>query len=50
MAGVMPLRQFREQIAPAIDIVVEFARFGNGRRRNTHISENTEIPFPPPIP
>ena len=43
MAVEMPVRAVREQIAGAIDVVVQVTRFANGRRRVTHISEVTGI-------
>ncbi|MCC5830382.1 MAG: Flp pilus assembly complex ATPase component TadA [Phycisphaeraceae bacterium] len=43
MAVDMPVRAIREQIVGAIDLVVQVARFSNGRRRVTHISEVMEI-------
>ncbi len=43
MAVDMPIRAIREQIASAVDIVVQVARFAHGPRRITHISEVTEI-------
>ncbi len=39
MAVDMPVRAIREQIVSAIDLVVQIARFPNGRRRVTNISE-----------
>lgn len=39
----MPMRAIREQIVTAVDLVVQVARFADGRRRVTHISEVTEI-------
>lgn len=40
MAGVdLPLRAIREQIASGIDLIVHQARFRDGSRRITHISE-----------
>jgi len=35
----MPVRAIREQIIAAIDMVVQIARMGDGRRRVTHITE-----------
>ncbi len=43
MAVDMPVRAIREQIVAAIDMVVQVARFANGQRRVTHISEVTQI-------
>ncbi|HEX7010334.1 MAG TPA: ATPase, T2SS/T4P/T4SS family [Phycisphaeraceae bacterium] len=43
MAVDMPVRAIREQIASALDVVVQVARFSNGRRRVTHIAEVTGI-------
>ncbi len=43
MAVDMPMRAIREQILTAVDVVVQVARFADGRRRVTHISEVTEI-------
>ncbi|MCE9592514.1 MAG: Flp pilus assembly complex ATPase component TadA [Planctomycetes bacterium] len=43
MAVDMPVRAIREQIVSAIDLVVQIARFADGRRRVTHISEVAEI-------
>jgi pilus assembly protein CpaF len=40
MAGMdLPLRAIREQIASAIDVVVQIARLRDGSRRVTHIAE-----------
>lgn len=39
----MPMRAIREQIVTAVDLVVQVARFSDGRRRVTHISEVAEI-------
>jgi Flp pilus assembly CpaF family ATPase/pSer/pThr/pTyr-binding forkhead associated (FHA) protein len=39
MAVEMPVRAIREQIVAALDLVVQIARFPDGRRRVTHISE-----------
>ncbi len=42
MSGMeLPIRAIREQIASAIDIVVHQARFSDGSRKITHISEVT---------
>ena len=42
MAGVdLPIRAIREQIASAVDILVQQTRFGDGSRRITHIVEIT---------
>jgi len=43
MAVEMPVRAIREQIAAAIDIVVQVTRFPSGNRRVTRITEVTEI-------
>ncbi|MGB0766256.1 MAG: ATPase, T2SS/T4P/T4SS family [Phycisphaeraceae bacterium] len=43
MAVDMPIRAIREQIVSAIDMVVQVARFSDGRRRVTTISEVTAI-------
>jgi len=43
MAVDMPVSAIREQIISAVDLVVQVARFANGRRRITHISEVTRI-------
>ena len=43
MAVDMPIRAIREQIVTAIDMVVQVARFPDGRRRVTTISEVTTI-------
>jgi pilus assembly protein CpaF len=43
MAVDMPVRAIRDQILTAVDIVVQVARFADGKRRVTHISEVTEI-------
>ncbi len=39
MAVDMPVRAIREQIVSAVDLIVHVARFPNGRRRITHVSE-----------
>ena len=40
MAGMdLPLRAIREQIASAVDVVVQLNRLGDGSRRVTHITE-----------
>ena len=40
MAGVdLPVRAIREQIASAVDIIVQQARMKDGTRRITHITE-----------
>jgi pilus assembly protein CpaF len=40
MAGVdLPMRAIREQVSSALDLVVHQARFKDGSRRITHISE-----------
>ncbi len=42
MAGFdLPIRAIREQIAAALHIIVQIARFSDGRRRLTHITEVT---------
>jgi len=42
MAGMdLPMRAIREQIASAVDILVQQTRFGDGSRRITHIVEIT---------
>jgi Flp pilus assembly CpaF family ATPase len=43
MAVDMPVRAIREQVAAAVDVVVQVARFSSGQRRITHISEVTDI-------
>ena len=43
MAVDMPIKAIREQIASALDLVVQVARFPSGARRVTHISEVTGI-------
>ena len=43
MAVDMPIRAIREQIVTAVDLIVQIARFSDGRRRVTHISEVVEI-------
>jgi len=43
MAVEMPIRAIREQITAALDIIVQIARFPNGDRRITHITEITGI-------
>ena len=43
MAVEMPIRAIREQIAAALDVIVQMARLADGRRRVTHISEITGI-------
>ena len=43
MAVDMPMRAIREQIAGAVDLVVQVSRFANGQRRVTHLSEVTGI-------
>jgi Flp pilus assembly CpaF family ATPase/pSer/pThr/pTyr-binding forkhead associated (FHA) protein len=43
MAVDMPVRAIREQIVSAVDLFVQVARFANGQRRVTHISEVTTI-------
>jgi len=39
MAVDMPIRAIREQIVAALDVIVQIARFSDGRRRVTHVSE-----------
>jgi pilus assembly protein CpaF len=40
MAGYdLPVRAIRQQVASALDVVIQIARFGDGSRRITHISE-----------
>ena len=40
MAGIdLPMRAIREQVASAIDLIVQQARFRDGSRRITHITE-----------
>ena len=39
MAVEMPVRAIREQIVAALDVVVQIARFSDGRRRVSHISQ-----------
>jgi len=42
MAGMdLPVKAIREQIASAIDIIVQQSRFKDGSRKITHISEVT---------
>src|ERR1041384_2736896 len=42
MAGMdLPVRAVREQIASAVDIIVQLSRFKDGTRRITHITEVT---------
>ncbi|MCG3180093.1 MAG: hypothetical protein BIFFINMI_02447 [Phycisphaerae bacterium] len=43
MAVDMPVRAIREQILSAIDLIVQVARFNDGQRRVTHITEVTDI-------
>jgi len=43
MAVDMPIRAIREQVVSAIDLVVQVARFADGTRRITTISEVTAI-------
>ena len=43
MAVDMPVRAIREQIHTAVDVIVQVARFADGRRRVTRICEVTEI-------
>lgn len=40
MAGFdLPVRAIREQLASAIDLIIQIARFSDGRRRVTEITE-----------
>jgi len=39
MAVEMPVRAIREQVAAALDLIVQIARLPDGRRRVTHVSE-----------
>jgi pilus assembly protein CpaF len=40
MAGVeLPIRAIREQVASAVDLIVHQARFKDGTRRITHVTE-----------
>ncbi len=40
MAGYdLPVRAIRQQVAAALDVVIQIQRFGDGSRRITHISE-----------
>jgi pilus assembly protein CpaF len=40
MAGVeLPIRAIREQLASAVDLIVHQARFKDGTRRVTHVTE-----------
>jgi pilus assembly protein CpaF len=42
MAGMdLPVRAIREQVAAAVDLIVQQSRFGDGSRRITHVSEVT---------
>ncbi|MCX5660541.1 MAG: ATPase, T2SS/T4P/T4SS family [Planctomycetota bacterium] len=43
MAVDMPVRAIREQVVAAVDLIVQVARFANGARRVTHISEVTHL-------
>jgi len=43
MAVEMPVRAIREQISAALNVIVQIARFSDGSRRVTHISEVTGI-------
>jgi pilus assembly protein CpaF len=44
MAGMdLPVRAIREQVASAVDIIVQQTRFSDGSRRITHISEVTGV-------
>lgn len=39
LAADMPVRAIREQIASAVDIVIQYTRFGDGSRKVTQVSE-----------
>lgn len=40
MAGYdLPVRAIRQQVASALDLIIQIARFGDGSRKITHISE-----------
>ena len=44
MSGMeLPVRAIREQVASAVDIIVQQTRFSDGSRRVTHISEVTGV-------
>ena len=44
MSGMdLPVKAIREQVASAVDIVVQQTRFSDGSRRITHISEVTGV-------
>lgn len=44
MAGMdLPVRAIREQVASAVDIIVQQTRFSDGSRRITHVSEVTGV-------
>ena len=44
MAGLdLPVRVIREQIGSALHLVLQLARFSDGRRRVTHLSEITGL-------
>jgi pilus assembly protein CpaF len=44
MAGMdLPARAIREQVASAVDIVVQQSRFSDGSRKNTYINEITGV-------
>jgi Flp pilus assembly CpaF family ATPase len=43
MAVEMPIRAIREQIAAALDLIVQMVRLPDGRRRVTHITEITSL-------
>jgi pilus assembly protein CpaF len=44
MAGMeLPVRAIREQVAAAVDLIVQQSRFADGSRRITHISEITGV-------
>jgi pilus assembly protein CpaF len=44
MAGMdLPVRAIREQVASAVDIIVQQTRFSDGSRRITHVSEITGV-------
>jgi len=39
LAADMPVRAIREQIASAIDLIIQVTRFGDGARKITHVTE-----------
>lgn len=44
MSGMeLPVRAIREQVASAVDLIVQQTRFSDGSRRVTHISEVTGV-------